>query len=152
MGDAGSGALGLLVGVAVLRQMSLSGIAPLSGVVACSAFVADATCNLLSRMLRGKRWYSAHREHLYQWMARSGMSHARVVGWYMGWNLFIVVPVLYAMNAEAPADGGRSLFAAWPWVAGIYAAAFALWIFGKRWCLQKVKSERCRVAGHHADA
>jgi hypothetical protein len=70
----------------------------------------------------------------------------------MGWNLFIVVPVLYAMNAEAPADGGRSLFAAWPWVAGIYAAAFALWIFGKRWCLQKVKSERCRVAGHHADA
>jgi hypothetical protein len=103
-------------------------------------------------MLRGKRWYSAHREHLYQWMARSGMSHARVVGWYMGWNLFIVVPVLYAMNAEAPADGGRSLFAAWPWVAGIYAAAFALWIFGKRWCLQKVKSERCRVAGHHADA
>ena len=147
MGDVGSGALGLLVGVAVLRQMSLSGIAPLSGVVACSAFVADATCNLLSRMLRGKRWYSAHREHLYQWMARSGMSHARVVGWYMGWNLFVVAPVLYAMNTAAAADSGQSLFAAWPWVAGIYAVAFALWIFGKRWCLQKVKSQR-----HHAAA
>jgi UDP-N-acetylmuramyl pentapeptide phosphotransferase/UDP-N-acetylglucosamine-1-phosphate transferase len=152
MGDVGSGALGLLVGVAVLRQMSLSGIAPLSGVVACSAFVADATCNLLSRILRGKRWYSAHREHLYQWMARSGMSHAHVVGWYMGWNLFVVVPVLYAMNATDTAEGGRSLFSAWPWAVGIYAIAFALWIFGKRWCLQKVKSERCRVAGHHAAA
>jgi UDP-N-acetylmuramyl pentapeptide phosphotransferase/UDP-N-acetylglucosamine-1-phosphate transferase len=142
MGDVGSGTLGLLVGIAVLRQMSLPGVAPLSGIVACSAFVADATCNLLSRMLRGKRWYSAHREHLYQWMARSGMSHTRVVGWYMGWNLFVVVPVLYAMNAASGAESGRSLFSAWPWVAGIYALACALWIFGKRWCLGKVKSQR----------
>jgi len=142
MGDVGSATLGLLVGIAVLRQMSLPGVAPLSGIVACSAFVADATCNLLSRMLRGKRWYSAHREHLYQWMARSGMSHTRVVGWYMGWNLFVVVPVLYAMNAASGAESGRSLFSAWPWVAGIYALACALWIFGKRWCLGKVKSQR----------
>ncbi len=153
MGDVGSGALGLLVGIAVLRQMSLSGIAPLK-VASWPARHSSpvTTCNLLSRsMLRGKRWYSAHREHLYQWMARSGMSHARVVGWYMGWNLFVVVPVLYTMNATDAAESGRSLFGAWPWVAAIYALAFALWIFGKRWCLQKVKSERCRVAGHHAD-
>lgn len=152
MGDVGSGALGLLVGIAVLRQMSLAGIAPLSGVVACSAFVADATCNLLSRMLRGKHWYSAHREHLYQWMARSGMSHARVVGWYTGWNLFVVAPVLYAMNTAGAAGTTRPLLSAWPWVAGIYALAVALWIFGKRWCLQKVKSQRRHAAGRHATA
>jgi UDP-N-acetylmuramyl pentapeptide phosphotransferase/UDP-N-acetylglucosamine-1-phosphate transferase len=151
MGDVGSGALGLLIGIAVLRQMSLSGIAPLSGVVACSAFVADATCNLISRMLRGRRWYSAHREHLYQWMARSGMSHARVVAWYMGWNLFVVVPVLYAMNADLDtAAAARPLFSAWPGVAGIYALAVALWISGKCWCLRKVKSQRLHAAARHA--
>lgn len=147
MGDVGSGAIGLLIGIAVLRQMSLAGIAPLSGVVACSAFVTDATCNLLSRMLRGKRWYSAHREHLYQWMARSGMSHVRVVGWYMGWNLCVVVPVLYAINAtDGCPDIERPLFCAWPWVAGIHALGIALWIFGKRWCLQKVNSQRRHAA------
>ena len=145
MGDVGSGALGLLIGIAVLRQMSMAEIAPLSGIVACSAFVVDASCNLLSRMLRGRRWYSAHREHLYQWMARSGMSHARVVGWYIGWNLFVVVPVLYAMNAAGGA-AARPLFSAWPWVAGIYALAVALWILGKRWCLQKVRAQRRHAA------
>ena len=62
-----------------------------SGLIACSAFVTDATCTLLSRMLRGRRWYSAHREHLYQWLVRCGYSHARVVALYMGWNLVIVV-------------------------------------------------------------
>jgi UDP-N-acetylmuramyl pentapeptide phosphotransferase/UDP-N-acetylglucosamine-1-phosphate transferase len=153
MGDVGSGAVGLLIGIAVLRQTSLSGLAPLSGAVACSAFVIDATCNLLSRMLRGRRWYSAHREHLYQWMVRSGMLHGRVVLWYMSWNLFVVVPVLYAINrSNGCPDIEQPLFCAWPWIAGIYASGIALWIYGKRWCMQKVKSQRRHAAGRHAAA
>jgi hypothetical protein len=81
-------------------------------------------------------------------MARSGMSHARVVFWYMGWNLFVVVPVLYAINVtDGCPDIEKPLFCAWPWVVGIYALGIALWIYGKRWCLQKVKSQR-----HHAPA
>lgn len=136
MGDVGSGALGLLIGVIVLVSWP-----PLllAGAIACSGFVTDATCTLLSRMLRGRRWYSAHREHLYQWLARSGFSHAGVVALYMGWNLLIVAPVLiFADRGDgmiAPVHAGRLA-----WVVAVYALAVALWIFGKRWCIQKAKS------------
>ncbi|HEX6832187.1 MAG TPA: glycosyltransferase family 4 protein [Rudaea sp.] len=145
MGDVGSGAIGLMVVVACAFALAHGGL--FSGIIACSAFVTDASCNLLSRMWRGRRWYSAHREHLYQWMTRTGLSHAQVVGWYMGWNLLVVAPVLVWVNAPharvdwyedgilaALADRGSGA------ALTLYAVAVALWIFGKRWCLRKVKS------------
>src|SRR3546814_14563464 len=53
-----------------------------------SSFVMDASLTLLTRMLRGRRWYTAHREHLYQWLARcGGGTHARAGAAYLGWNL-----------------------------------------------------------------
>lgn len=147
MGDVGSGTLGLLVGISVLRQLTVSEVDPFSGLIACSAFVVDASCNLVSRMLRGKRWYSAHREHLYQWMVRAGMSHARVVAWYMGWNLFIVAPVLWQLNRTGPAlpSGSHGIARGLEWMAAVYGLGVALWIFGKRWCLQRARTR-------HADA
>lgn len=138
MGDVGSAALGLLIGMVVLVS---SPPLLLAGAIACSGFVTDATCTLLSRVLRGRRWYSAHREHLYQWLARSGFSHAGVVALYMGWNLLIVAPVLIFADRGArtgvidPVHG-----AGLAWTFAIYALAVALWVFGKRWCIQKMKS------------
>ena len=146
MGDVGSGALGLLIGVAALRQLGVAEVAAMSGLIAASAFVIDATCNLLSRMLRGRRWYSAHREHLYQWLARSGMSHARVVGWYMGWNLLVAAPVLCWINRGASTAASARAPSGLAAAAALYAAGIALWIYGKRWCLYKVKT-RARHAG-----
>ncbi|MDR3389841.1 MAG: glycosyltransferase family 4 protein [Rudaea sp.] len=141
MGDVGSGAIGLLLAVAVIWQISTPQVAAASGIIAASAFVADATCTLLSRMLRGRHWYSAHREHLYQWMARAGMSHARVVGWYMGWNLLIVLPVLWWINRiPAQRNGVTSLASGYMYAVAVYALAVALWIFGKRWCEHKVRT------------
>ncbi len=87
MGDVGSGALGLMIFVAAVWQYFGGASAPMSALVVGSAFVTDATCTLLSRMVGGKRWYEPHREHLYQWMTRTGMSHARVTSYYMAWNL-----------------------------------------------------------------
>ncbi|WP_249352562.1 MULTISPECIES: glycosyltransferase family 4 protein [unclassified Rudaea] len=134
MGDVGSGALGLLIaGAVVLQALSFHG-SPFSGLIVCSAFVADATCTLLSRMLRGRRWYSAHREHLYQWLVRSGFSHARVVAFYMGWNLCVVVPVLYAVNRGAAPTSPSTGFA---WTLAVYLLAAIVWIAGKRWCLKQ---------------
>jgi len=143
MGDVGSGALGLLIGIAVLRLLAVSEIDPASGLIAASAFVIDASCNLASRMVRGRRWYSAHREHLYQWLVRAGLSHAAVVATYMGWNLLIVAPVLWWLNRSA-APAGTGVV----WAVLLYGTGVALWIFGKRWCQQKVKSRR----RHHATA
>ena len=137
MGDVGSGTLGLMIAVGVLWQIAARHTAPSSGLIACSVFVTDATCTLLSRMLAGRRWYSAHREHLYQWLVRSGFSHAAVVMLYLCWNFAVVVPVLYLANRSgaAAADGWIGLVIA-------YALATAAWVGGKRWCLRHARRQR----------
>ncbi len=152
MGDVGSGVLGLLIAVAVLWQMSAPDTALASGVVLCSAFVTDASCTLVSRIVRGRRWYSAHREHLYQWLVRSGFSHAGVVALYMGWNLVIALPVVAWMNraygtwmpianANVATHESSGVAAA----IAVYALGVAVWILGKRRCLGAA-----RTRGRHA--
>ena len=140
MGDVGSGTLGLLIGVAVLRQMSFGAAALLGGVAACSAFAVDATCNLVSRIWRGKRWYSAHREHLYQWLVRTGMTHARVVGLYLAWNLVLAAPVIWLVQHASGAS------AAVGWTVLLYVFGVVVWILAKRWCLKTVKAKRHAAA------
>ena len=142
MGDVGSGALGFVIALFVLwfaltPRMSVAG-----GIVLCSAFVTDATCTLLSRMLRGRRWYSAHREHLYQWLVRSGFPHAGVVALYMGWNLLVALPVAFYMNRtpQIPMPAGLV-----PAIA-VYALAIAAWWCGKRWCLRRVRERSSHAA------
>ena len=152
MGDVGSGVVGLLIAVAVLWQMSAPDTALTSGLVLCSAFVTDASCTLVSRIARGRRWYSAHREHLYQWLVRSGFSHAGVVALYMGWNLVIALPVVAWINrapgawmpianANAEMREGSGLGAA----ALVYALGAIVWLVGKRWCLARPARRRHAV-------
>ena len=141
MGDVGSGVIGLLIAVAVVWQTSALEIAAATGFVAVSAFLTDASCTLLSRMLSGRRWYRAHREHLYQWMTRAGMSHARVVAWYMGWNVLLLLPLLWWMN-RLPQAGAVPLDGGYGCAAGVYAFAVVVWIGGKRWCLHRVRTGR----------
>ncbi len=136
MGDVGSGALGLVIFVAGLWQFYSPYSAEVSAVIVGSAFVTDATCTLVSRMLRGKRWYAPHREHLYQWMTRTGLSHARVSDCYAAWNLFVVLPIIVAVNTPT-LRANRAL--SWTIAAAVYLAAIAVWICGKRWCLYKVR-------------
>jgi UDP-N-acetylmuramyl pentapeptide phosphotransferase/UDP-N-acetylglucosamine-1-phosphate transferase len=144
MGDVGSGVLGLLIAIAVLWQMTTPAIALCSGIVLCSAFVTDATCTLLSRMLRGRRWYSAHREHLYQWLVRCGHSHVQVVALYMGWNIVIVLPVVYWMNRMARAHAAMHVQVGG--ASAVYALAIVVWWLGKRLCLRTVAKRRTRAA------
>lgn len=126
MGDVGSGALGMSIAavlwLAAWREPRWIGVGLLLG----SSFFIDATATLLSRYWRGRRWYSAHREHLYQWLVRSGRSHARVVGYYMAWNGLLVAPLsLVAARNESLWPG---LVAA----AAAYAAGIVLWWRARR--------------------
>ena len=154
MGDVGSGALGLLVAVAVLYQLGDHSLDAATGLIACSAFATDATATLLSRILRGRRWYDAHREHLYQGLVRSGYSHARVVCLYFGWNLLVALPAMlliqlprsvmavdpFPLSAVPLQPSARGLVV----MLVVYALALALWVVGKRHCLQ-----RARHGGQH---
>jgi len=147
MGDVGSGVIGLLIALAVLWQMAGTRSVLASGLILCSAFVVDASCTLISRMLRGRRWYSAHREHLYQWLARSGRSHAGVVAIYMGWNLLIVVPVVAWLNRESTLPRMEAATHGLTAALGVYLLGIAAWFAGKRYCLQ-----RSRRRNRHAPA
>jgi len=131
MGDVGSGALGFLIAAALGVGVDSGLLVPVQALLLISGFAIDAGCTLVSRMLRGRRWYSAHREHLYQWLARD-MSHARVTALYGAWNLLIVVPAMLLLEKT---DGHDEAI-----TAAVYAIGIALWIFGKRWCLYKAKS------------
>ncbi len=93
MGDVGSGSLGLLlfIWIAMLWHVHPHAIWP--SLILCSAFVTDASLTLLHRISRGRLWYSAHREHLYQWMVRTNYSHAAVVMCYLAWNTLVVLPL-----------------------------------------------------------
>ncbi len=138
MGDVGSGVLGLLVAVVIGWQIAAVPTAWVAGLIACSAFVVDSTATLLSRMLSGRRWYSAHREHLYQWLVRSGFSHFQVTSFYMLWNLLIVVPALIGLRGL---DGSALVMPGFvdkgSILAGVYALALLTWVVGKRYCLSK---------------
>jgi len=138
MGDVGSGALGFLI--AAMAWIGILGGALRTSTVllACSAFLVDATCTLLSRMLGGRRWYSAHREHLYQWLVRCGHAHARVTALYLVWNLLVVLPLILWLQ-RSPAPSARAATVA---VALVYALAVAGWVFGKRRCLSARRPAR----------
>lgn len=132
MGDAGSGAVGLLVFVfsalcAVAEPRALPAVLVLS-----AAFVVDATLTLVSRMWRGRRWYTPHREHLYQWLARRSHSHAGVCAQYLAWNLLVLAPLAWlAWGSSVLAYGAVTL---------AYVLTTAVWWVLKRRCLRRKAS------------
>jgi UDP-N-acetylmuramyl pentapeptide phosphotransferase/UDP-N-acetylglucosamine-1-phosphate transferase len=75
LGDVGSIPLGFLAGaVGVIGWRD--DLWPLwFPVLAFGPFVADATVTLIKRLVRGDRFWSAHREHYYQRMVRMGLGH-----------------------------------------------------------------------------
>lgn len=138
MGDVGSGTAGLLVFalVALLWWVDWRLVWP--ALILSSSFVADASLTLLRRMVSGRRWYTAHREHLYQWMVRSGFTHATAGAWYLVWNVLVAAP-LAALAWSRP---GGSI----PVFAVSYLLATAVWIFMKRRCVQRVRNKGRHVA------
>jgi UDP-N-acetylmuramyl pentapeptide phosphotransferase/UDP-N-acetylglucosamine-1-phosphate transferase len=129
MGDVGSGTLGFIVFALTAMLWAWRTELLWPELILSSAFVIDATLTLVVRILRGARWYTPHREHLYQWLVRRGSSHARVAGGYLAWNLAICVPgawIALRHPAVAPACCGVA-----------YLLGAAVWRTGKRSCLRR---------------
>lgn len=75
MGDAGSGFLGLTLGILALQSAWLNGRLFWSWMILLGVFIVDATLTLLRRMLRSERIFEAHRQHAYQHAAASLGAH-----------------------------------------------------------------------------
>ena len=92
MGDVGSLALGASVAAMAVVGAAGGTVSIWVSFMVSSVFVVDATATLLSRVRRGERWYTAHRQHAYQRLLDRGWSHGQVMGLYLLVNLFIVLP------------------------------------------------------------
>jgi UDP-N-acetylmuramyl pentapeptide phosphotransferase/UDP-N-acetylglucosamine-1-phosphate transferase len=138
MGDVGSGSLGFVIFAltALLWRVKAPLLWP--ALILSSAFVTDATLTLLNRVLVGRRWYTAHREHLYQWIVRRGHTHAAGVAWYGGWNLLVATP-LAASAWERPGIGLAACIVT-------YALAAVVWRVAKR---RLVRRDRYKVRHVH---
>jgi UDP-N-acetylmuramyl pentapeptide phosphotransferase/UDP-N-acetylglucosamine-1-phosphate transferase len=138
MGDVGSGSVGLLLFVlsAMLWRIEPALLWP--ALILSSSFVADASLTLLNRFLRGRRWYAPHREHLYQWLVRSGRTHKRAASLYLGWNLLVAAPAALVARLH-PAM-------ALPACLAVYTAAGATWIVIKRRCVRRISQKDRHVA------
>lgn len=75
MGDGGSIPLGFLAAALGLAGWQ-EGLWPLAfPVLVFSPFIVDASVTLLRRLLRGEKFWQAHREHYYQRLIRLGLGH-----------------------------------------------------------------------------
>lgn len=138
MGDVGSGCAGLLVfmlsGLWCLRDPRAIWVI----VILNAVFVCDAGWTLLWRIVRGRRWYTAHREHLYQWLVRCGFSHGQTGCLYFALNLMLCAPAAWLARDHARLA---------PWLCvGVYALASAGWWIARRACLERVPYRRRRNA------
>lgn len=144
MGDAGSGPLGFMVAALAFGGLADGAWSLPSALLLVSAFAADASATLAARLLRGGRWWHPHREHLYQWLARSSGSHIRPLLIYLAWNLLLALPL--ACLAQDDARLG------WWLVAGLYMLAGGIWWRGKRACREAMRHRPDVRGNRHAPA
>lgn len=90
MGDVSSAPLGFLLAAVTLWAAAVVGwwmLIPLA--LLHANYVFDTGITLLRRVLRGESWHSAHREHFYQRLVRSGKSHSHTTGWEAGLQVVV---------------------------------------------------------------
>lgn len=97
LGDAGSTTIGLAVVTVSLFGWQQGAFGLLLPIVVFASFWGDATLTLLRRMFARKRWWEAHREHLYQHSAlRFGV--LRTLHWQLGIMVLLSVLGLLLVN------------------------------------------------------
>ncbi len=93
MGDAGSGFLGITLGVMSLQAAWVAPQLLWSWLILLGVFIVDATFTLLRRLLRGDKVYEAHRSHAYQYASRRFGRHLPVTLIVGGINLLWLLPI-----------------------------------------------------------
>lgn len=92
MGDAGSGFLGLMMGVLTVTAAMVEPQLLWSWLILLGVFVLDATWTLVRRLARGDKVYEAHRSHAYQFASREVGAHRPVTLVVLGINILWLLP------------------------------------------------------------
>jgi len=93
MGDVGSGFLGITLGLFVIVTMNTGELSLCTWLILFGLFFIDATVTLLRRIVRGQRWYEAHRSHAYQILSRRFGSHRIVTLLVLLLNVIWLLPL-----------------------------------------------------------
>jgi UDP-N-acetylmuramyl pentapeptide phosphotransferase/UDP-N-acetylglucosamine-1-phosphate transferase len=134
MGDVGSASLGFIVAALALQPtVDAPALRPAALLLIAPVFL-DAGLTLAWRMLRRprRRWYTAHREHLYQWLARSGWGHTRTTLTYLACTAGIAFVVLLI----GPLQTAPMMIAAFV----VYACGAIAWRWGRDRVLARARS------------
>lgn len=101
MGDAGSGFLGIVLGVLSLQAAWSNPSFIWTWLILLGVFIVDATFTLCRRLVRGDRVYEAHRTHAYQYASRMHRSHRKVTLAVLGVNVLWLYPLAFAVASGA---------------------------------------------------
>jgi Fuc2NAc and GlcNAc transferase len=106
MGDVGSGFLGLIVGLLSIITAWSKPELIYCWAILLGVFIVDATFTLARRILRGEKFYEAHRSHAYQ-HAAGIYGHKAVSLAVLAINLLFLLPVaiLVALGKCSPIAG-----------------------------------------------
>jgi Fuc2NAc and GlcNAc transferase len=114
MGDAGSGFLGLILGLLSIQAAWVNPNYFWAWVILLGVFIVDATFTLLRRLIRGDKVYQAHRSHAYQYASRRVGRHLPVtlvsglitIGWLLPMAIWVTVfglnPIVGGLIAYIP--------------------------------------------------
>lgn len=121
MGDAGSGFLGIVLGVLSLQAAWASPQLFWCWLILLGVFIVDATFTLIRRLLRGDKVYEAHRSHAYQFASRRYGKHLPVTLGVAALNFFWLLPIaLCVMLFDL--DGALALLIAYVPLVGLAVA------------------------------
>ena len=112
MGDVASAFLGSMLIAVGLYSAHQDFISLWSWLILSGVFVVDSTMTLVTRIVRGEDWYSAHRSHAYQRLAKRLGSHAQVTLGVITLNVCWLLPFAFLANSY-PGHGWWLLIAAW---------------------------------------
>ena len=93
MGDAGSGFLGMVLGIISIQAAWASSQLLWAWLILLGVFIVDATFTLIRRLLRGDKVYEAHRSHAYQFSSRHFGGHLPVTLAVAVLNLVWLLPL-----------------------------------------------------------
>jgi Fuc2NAc and GlcNAc transferase len=104
MGDVGSAFLGFLIAAVAAESIVAGELSLPVWLILWSVFLADSGVTLARRVLRGERWWTAHRSHAYQQLSRKLNSHARASTACAAVNLLVALPAAWLARSY-PAAG-----------------------------------------------
>lgn len=93
MGDAGSGFLGIILGVLSLQAAWQHADLLWVWLILLSVFIVDATFTLIRRLMRGDKVYEAHRSHAYQVASRKVKGHLPITLSVLVINICWLIPI-----------------------------------------------------------